>query len=38
VAEAAALLTAGPGSRLAVAKQRSERATCAIAEEAAWPG
>jgi cobalt-precorrin 5A hydrolase/cobalt-precorrin 5A hydrolase/precorrin-3B C17-methyltransferase len=38
VAEAAALLAAGPGSRLAVAKRRSEHATCAIAEEAAWPG
>jgi cobalt-precorrin 5A hydrolase len=34
VAEAAALLAAGPGARLAVAKQRSEHATCAIAEEA----
>jgi cobalt-precorrin 5A hydrolase/cobalt-precorrin 5A hydrolase/precorrin-3B C17-methyltransferase len=38
VAEAAALLAAGPGARLAVAKRRSAHATCAIAEEAAWPG
>lgn len=37
VAEAAALLSAGPGARLAVAKRRSAHATCAIAEEAAWP-
>lgn len=37
VAEAAALLAAGPGARIAVAKRRSEHATCAIAEEAAWP-
>lgn len=34
VAEAAALLSAGPGARLSVAKRRSARATCAIAEEA----
>jgi cobalt-precorrin 5A hydrolase len=38
VAEAAALLAAGPGARLAVAKRRSAHATCAIAEEAAWRG
>jgi cobalt-precorrin 5A hydrolase/cobalt-precorrin 5A hydrolase/precorrin-3B C17-methyltransferase len=34
VAEAAALLTAGPGARLTVAKRRSAHATCAIAEAA----
>jgi cobalt-precorrin 5A hydrolase/cobalt-precorrin 5A hydrolase/precorrin-3B C17-methyltransferase len=34
VAEAAALLTAGPGGRLAVTKRRSAHATCAIAEVA----
>jgi cobalt-precorrin 5A hydrolase len=34
VAEAAALLSAGPGARLAVAKRRSPHATCAIAEVA----
>jgi cobalamin biosynthesis protein CbiG len=34
VAEAAALLSAGPGARLAVAKRRSAHATCAIAEVA----
>lgn len=34
VAEAAALSSAGPGGRLVVAKRRSARATCAIAEEA----
>jgi cobalt-precorrin 5A hydrolase len=34
VAEAAALLSAGPGARLAVAKRRSTHATCAIAEVA----
>jgi cobalt-precorrin 5A hydrolase len=38
VAEAAALLAAGPGARIAVAKRRSANATCAIAEEAPWPG
>ena len=38
VAEAAALLAAGPGARIAVAKRRSAHATCAIAEVAAWPG
>jgi cobalamin biosynthesis protein CbiG len=38
VAEAAALLAAGPGARIAVAKRRSANATCAIAEEARWPG
>ena len=32
VAEAAALLTAGSGARLLVAKRRSPHATCAIAE------
>ena len=36
VAEAAALLAAGPGARLAVAKRRSAHATCAIAEAAPW--
>jgi cobalamin biosynthesis protein CbiG len=36
VAEAAALLSAGPGARLAVPKRRSAHATCAIAEEAGW--
>jgi cobalt-precorrin 5A hydrolase len=34
VAEAAALLSAGPGARLAVTKRRSAHATCAIAEVA----
>jgi cobalt-precorrin 5A hydrolase len=34
VAEAAALLSAGKGARLAVAKRRSAHATCAIAEVA----
>jgi len=34
VAEAAALLTAGPGARLLITKQRSVHATCAIAEVA----
>ncbi len=34
VAEAAALLSAGPGARLAVTKRRSPHATCAIAEMA----
>jgi cobalt-precorrin 5A hydrolase len=34
VAEAAALLSAGPGARLAVAKRRSAHATCAVAEVA----
>jgi cobalamin biosynthesis protein CbiG len=34
VAEAAALLSAGPGARLLVAKRRSANATCAIAEVA----
>jgi cobalt-precorrin 5A hydrolase/cobalt-precorrin 5A hydrolase/precorrin-3B C17-methyltransferase len=34
VAEAAALLSAGPGARLLVAKRRSKHATCAIAEVA----
>jgi cobalt-precorrin 5A hydrolase len=38
VAEAAALLAAGPGARIAVAKRRSAHATCAIAEEAPWRG
>jgi cobalt-precorrin 5A hydrolase/cobalt-precorrin 5A hydrolase/precorrin-3B C17-methyltransferase len=38
VAEAAALLTAGPGARIAVAKRRSAHATCAVAEVAPWPG
>jgi cobalt-precorrin 5A hydrolase/cobalt-precorrin 5A hydrolase/precorrin-3B C17-methyltransferase len=38
VAEAAALLAAGPGARLAVAKRRSAHATCAIAEVAPWRG
>jgi len=38
VAEAAALLAAGPGARIAVAKRRSAHATCAVAEVAAWPG
>jgi len=38
VAEAAALLAAGPGAELLVAKRRSPRATCAIAREAPWPG
>ena len=36
VAEAAALLAAGPGARIAVAKRRSAHATCAIAEVAPW--
>jgi cobalamin biosynthesis protein CbiG len=31
VAEAAALLTAGPGARLIATKQRSAHATCAVA-------
>ena len=34
VAEAAALLSAGPGARLLVEKRRSPHATCAIAEVA----
>jgi len=34
VAEAAALLSAGPGARLLVAKRRSAHATCAVAEVA----
>jgi cobalt-precorrin 5A hydrolase/cobalt-precorrin 5A hydrolase/precorrin-3B C17-methyltransferase len=34
VAEAAALLSAGPGAQLLVAKRRSAHATCAIAEVA----
>jgi cobalamin biosynthesis protein CbiG len=34
VAEAAALLAAGPGGRLLVTKRRSANATCAIAEVA----
>jgi cobalamin biosynthesis protein CbiG len=38
VAEAAALLAAGPGARIAVAKRRSAHATCAIAEVAPWRG
>jgi cobalamin biosynthesis protein CbiG len=38
VAEAAALLAAGPGARIAVTKRRSAHATCAIAEEAPWRG
>jgi cobalt-precorrin 5A hydrolase len=38
VAEAAALLAAGPGARIAVAKRRSAHATCAIAQEAPWRG
>jgi cobalt-precorrin 5A hydrolase/cobalt-precorrin 5A hydrolase/precorrin-3B C17-methyltransferase len=38
VAEAAALLAAGPGARIAVAKRRSAHATCAVAEVTAWPG
>ena len=38
VAEAAALLAAGPGARIAVAKRRSAHATCAIAEAAPWRG
>jgi cobalt-precorrin 5A hydrolase/cobalt-precorrin 5A hydrolase/precorrin-3B C17-methyltransferase len=37
VAEAAALLTAGPGARLLVPKRRSEHATCAVAEAGPWP-
>jgi cobalamin biosynthesis protein CbiG len=37
VAEAAALLAAGPGARIAVAKRRSAHATCAVAEVAPWP-
>jgi cobalt-precorrin 5A hydrolase/cobalt-precorrin 5A hydrolase/precorrin-3B C17-methyltransferase len=36
VAEAAALLSAGPGARLRVVKRRSPHATCAVAEEAGW--
>lgn len=35
VAEAAALLAAGPGARLVVSKLRSPHATCAVAREAA---
>jgi cobalt-precorrin 5A hydrolase len=38
VAEAAALLSAGPGAALLVGKRRSEHATCAVAREAAWHG
>lgn len=38
VAEAAALLAAGPGSRLMISKRRSAHATCAVAgTEDAWP-
>jgi cobalt-precorrin 5A hydrolase/cobalt-precorrin 5A hydrolase/precorrin-3B C17-methyltransferase len=37
VAEAAALLAAGPGARIAVVKRRSAHATCAVAEVAPWP-
>jgi cobalamin biosynthesis protein CbiG len=37
VAEAAALLAAGPDAILVVPKRRSPHATCAIAKEAAWP-
>ncbi len=36
VAEAAALLSAGPGAELVVAKRRSPHATCAVAE-VRWP-
>jgi cobalt-precorrin 5A hydrolase len=38
VAEAAALLAAGPGARIAVPKRRSPHATCAVAEVAPWRG
>jgi cobalamin biosynthesis protein CbiG len=38
VAEAAALLAAGPSSRLMILKRRSAHATCAVAgTEDAWP-
>lgn len=38
VAEAAALLAAGPGSELVILKRRSAHATCAVARtEDAWP-
>jgi cobalamin biosynthesis protein CbiG len=38
VAEAAALLAAGPGSELMILKRRSAHATCAVAgTEDAWP-